>query len=220
MKSTIDEGRLTNGIRSSNSSIVRRNRQFRNPSRVDRVSDSMKPAVRTLLTLPLMFSALLLIAACGIDVHDVEQGKKVDIRSPLGSVNVRTDVENPDTGLPVYPGAQPLRNDEDHESADVNISSPWFGVKVVAATYESDDAQDRILEYYRQEMKTYGPVTECRGDVDFRGGGRQRRPVCKEKPFSRDVQLLTGSEDRQRVVSVKPRGSGSEIALVYVNTRG
>ena len=44
--------------------------------------------------------------------------------------------------------------------------------------------------------------------------------MCKEKPSSRDVQLLTGTEDRQRVVSVKPRGSGSEFALVYVNTRG
>ena len=53
----------------------------------------------------------------------------------------------------------------------MNISSPWFGVKVVAATYESDDTQEKILDFYRQEMKTYGPVTECRGDVDFRGGG-------------------------------------------------
>ena len=90
----------------------------------------------------------------------------------------------------------------------------------MAATYESADTQDKVLDFYRQEMKTYGPVTECRGDVDFRGGGRERRPVCKEKPSSRDVQLLTGTEDRQRVVSVKPRGGGSEIALVFVNTRG
>jgi hypothetical protein len=178
-----------------------------------------KPAVRTPLTLALVFSALLPLAACGIDVQDAEQGKKVDIRSPLGNVNVRTDIANPDTGLPVYPGAQPLREDDDHESADVNISSPWFGVKVVAATYESADTQDKILEFYRQEMKTYGPVTECRGDVDFRGGQGKRRPVCKERPSSRDIQLLTGTEERQRVVSVKPRGSGSEIALVYVNTR-
>ena len=177
----------------------------------------MKPAI----TLPLVFSAVLPLAACGIDVQDLEQGKKVDIKSPLGSVNVRTDVENPDTGLPVYPGAQPLREHDDHESADVNISSPWFGVKVVAATYESADTQEKVLDFYRQEMKTFGAVTECRGDVDFRRrGGGERRPVCKEKPSSPDVQLMTGTEDRQRVVSVKPRGSGSEFALVYVNTRG
>jgi hypothetical protein len=181
-----------------------------------------RPATPAPLTLALVFTALFPLAACGIDVQDVEQGKKVDIKSPLGSVNVRTDVENPDTGLPVYPGAQPLREHDDHESADVNISSPWFGVKVVAATYESDDTQDRVLDFYREQMKkTYGTVTECRGDIDFRRrGGRERQPVCKEKASARDVQLMTGTEDRQRVVSVKPRGAGSEIALVYVNTRG
>src|SRR5688572_7661860 len=127
----------------------------------------MKRSATRSMTLALVCSALLPLAACGVDVHEAEHGKKVDIRSPFGSVNVRTDVENPDTGLPVYPGAQRLRTTDDHESADVNISSPWFGVKVVAATYESADTQGKVLDFYREEMKkTYGPVTECRGDVD------------------------------------------------------
>jgi hypothetical protein len=164
------------------------------------------------------FSGLLL-AGCGIDVREAGEGKNVDIRSPLGDVSVRTDVKNPDTGLPVYPGATPLRDSDDPESANVNVSSRWFDVRVVAAKYESRDAQDKILDFYRREMKTYGTVTECRGDVDFRGGPRGRRPVCKERPSSRDVQLLTGTEEQQRVVAVKPRGTGSEFSLVYVNTR-
>jgi hypothetical protein len=179
----------------------------------------MKPASRTPLTLALGFAALLPLAACGVDVHEAERGKNVDIKSPLGDLSVRTNVTNPDTGLRVYPGAQPLREHGDHESADVNISSKWFGVKVIAAKYESDDTQDKILDFYRQEMKAFGTVTECRGNVDFHGpGGRQ--PVCKERASSPDVQLVTGTEERQRVVSVKPRGDGSEFALVYVNTRG
>ena len=69
-------------------------------------------------------------------------------------------------------------------------------------------------------MKTYGPVTECRGNIDFRGGQGNRRAVCKDEPSSADVQLVTGTEDRQRIVAVKPRGTGSEFSLVYVNTRG
>jgi hypothetical protein len=68
-------------------------------------------------------------------------------------------------------------------------------------------------------MRTYGAVTECRGEVDFRGRTHERRAVCQERPLSRDVQLVTGTEDRQRVVAVKPRGTGSEFSLVYVNTR-
>jgi hypothetical protein len=176
-------------------------------------------ATHTHLTLAWMLSAVVTAAGCGIDVHSAERGKNVDIRSPLGDVSVRTDITNADTGLPVYPGAQPLREHGDHDSANVNINSRWFGLKVVAAKYESDDTQAKILDFYRREMKTFGSVTECRGDVDFRGGPGGRRAVCKEKPFSDDVQLLTGTEDRQRVVAVKPRGNGAEFSLVYVNTR-
>jgi hypothetical protein len=184
------------------------------------VSDNMNAMTRTMLTLVLAASAVVLAIGCGIDVHEAERGKSVDIKSPLGDVSVRTDVKNPDTGLPVYPGAQPLREHGEHESANVNVDSRWFGVKVIAAKYESDDAQDRILEFYRREMKTYGTVTECRGDVDFRGGPGARRVVCKDRPSSDDVHLVTGTEDRQRVVAVKSRGTGSEFSLVYVNTRG
>jgi hypothetical protein len=184
----------------------------------DPVFDSMTASSMT-LTLVLAISAVGLSAACGIDVHEAERGKNVDIRSPLGSVSVRTDVENADTGLPVYPGAQPLREHGDHESANVSVASRWFGVKVIAAKYESEDTQDKIVDFYRREMKTYGAVTECRGDVDFRGGPGARRAVCKERPSSSDVQLVTGTEERQRVVAVKPRGAGSEFSLVYVTTR-
>ncbi|HLG56970.1 MAG TPA: hypothetical protein VI485_16645 [Vicinamibacterales bacterium] len=44
--------------------------------------------------------------------------------------------------------------------------------------------------------------------------------VCKEDLFSRDLQIVAGTEDRQRIMVVKPRGSGSEFSLVYVQTRG
>jgi hypothetical protein len=146
-------------------------------------------------------------------------GKDVDIRTPVGAVSVRTEVKA-ETGLPVYPGAQPLRDGHEPGSANVNVSSGWFGVRVAAAKYETPDAQDKVLDFYRSEMRTYGPVTECRGDVDFRRRSGRRQPVCNEHWRSRDVQLLVGTEDRQRMVSVKPRGNGSEFALLYVNTRG
>jgi hypothetical protein len=174
----------------------------------------MKPNVRSLLMLGL--PALLTVAGCGVDVQEAERGKRVEIKSPIGQVLVRTDVANPDTGLPVFPGAQPLRASGDSESAHVAVSSAWFGVKVVAAKYESTDEQDRIVAFYRQQMQSYGDVTECRGDVDFRRG----RPVCTAKSSTRDIQLVTGTEDRQRVVVVKPRGNGTEFSLVYVNAQG
>ena len=68
-------------------------------------------------------------------------------------------------------------------------------------------------------MKAYGEVTECRGNIDFRGP-RNGRPVCREKLSADDFQLVAGPEDQQHIVSVKPRGNGTEFGLVYVQTRG
>jgi hypothetical protein len=160
------------------------------------------------------------IAACDIDVRKDESpdGKAdVDITTPVGNVSVRTNIDTPDTGLAVYPGAKPLRDEDEPESADVNVGNSYFGVKVLAAKFESADAQDRIIDFYRNELKSYGEVTECHGDVDYRQG----RPVCREKFFSRgDLQLVAGPEHKQHIVSVKPRGEGTEFGLVYVQTRG
>ena len=69
-------------------------------------------------------------------------------------------------------------------------------------------------------MRTYGSVTECRGNVDFQGKKGDKQPVCREKPSpSSDIQLITGTEERQRIAAVKRRGTGSEFSLVYVETR-
>jgi len=189
----------------------------RNRAALACVSASMKPLIRRALALVWTVSTVVPLAACGVDVHESGPGKDVDIRSPLGNVSVRTDVKGLDTGLAVYPGARPLREGDDPENANVNVASRWFGVKVIAAKYESGDGQEEVLDFYRRELKSHGPVTECRGEVDFQDGSR--RPVCRERPSSSEVQLVTGTEERHRIVSVKPRRDGVEFALVYITTR-
>ena len=58
-------------------------------------------------------------------------------------------------------------------------------------------------------------MTECRGNLDFKDG--RRAPRCKER--SRDeTQLGAGTEDDNHIVSVKPRGSGTEFTLIHVQT--
>jgi len=142
------------------------------------------------------------LAACGVNVH-------------------RDDVP-PDTGLPVYPGAQVAHGrNGTPENADVHIGSPLFGgVNVVAATFEHDDAPQVIVDFYRDKLKAYGEVTECHGNVDFRRRSGVRRAVCKERPWTNEgeVQLVAGTEARHRIVVVKPRGSGSEFSVVYIQT--
>jgi hypothetical protein len=163
----------------------------------------------------------LLIAGCSVDVQQDTQGdrKRVDVRMPVGTVRVNTNVTAPDTGLAVYPGARPRQDGDEPRSADVSIGAPFFGVHVVAAKFESDDAPSQVVDFYRKALGEYGAVTECRGDIDFKGRSGSR-PVCRERSRSKVLQLVAGTERRHRLVSVEPRGDGSEFAVVFIQTRG
>jgi len=164
---------------------------------------------------------LLPLAGCSIQVENGPgRDADVDIRTPAGTIAVHTAEDAGDTGLPVYPGAWPTHDRGDRDNADVDISTSWFGVKVAAAHFESDDSPERVLAFYRDEMDRIGDFTECRGEVKFRRRDGRKAPVCRERPWSSEVKLVAGTEDRQRVVSVKPAHSGSEFSLVYVETSG
>ena len=172
------------------------------------------------LTLGALLSTLL-IAGCSVDVQQDAQGdrKRVDVRMPVGTVRVNTNVTAPDTGLAVYPGARPTQDGDEPRSADVSIGAPFFGVHVVAAKFESDDTPSQVVDFYRKALGAYGAVTECRGDIDFKGRSGSR-PVCRERSRSKVLQLVAGTERRHRLVSVEPRGDGSEFAVVFIQTRG
>lgn len=174
--------------------------------------------------------ALLLtfaIAACHVSEKGEGDNKKVDIGTPFGDVKVNTNVNAKDTGLPVYPGAQEKPSAEhDTHSANVNLSFGDFGLKVVAVTYTSPDSPDKILDFYRKEMKTYGGILECKGgsgSVSMHKTDKDKDSkelTCDEKGHSDTTELKVGTEDHQRVVAVKPVSGGSEFSLVFVHTRG
>ena len=44
--------------------------------------------------------------------------------------------------------------------------------------------------------------------------------TCGKAHGGNAVELKVGTKERQHIVAVKPQGSGSEFALVYVQTRG
>ena len=169
----------------------------------------IRPAIAMAAVLP----AFLLATGCAVE-REEEDGKttRVAISTPVGGLAPRTGENTGDTGLAVYPGAQLSRDegDGDFERANVAIGTPWFGLRVIAAEYESGEPPERILDFYRGQLKPFGDVTECRGDVNFRDG----RPECRSQPGSDDVQLMAGTEQSHRIVSVKPRGNGTEFAIV------
>lgn len=178
------------------------------------------------------------------DIHVQENGKdqkdkSVDIKTPFGGLQVRTnDVAAKDTGLTIYPGArQAPRSEHDDSQANVNIATAWFGVKVVALKYESDDSPDKILDYYKKEMAKYGKVLQCQdgkavGGSDNSGSDDSEALTCKDHDkkdhgmnidisdhHSDTTELKVGTKSRQRIVAVKPNGKGSHFDLVFVQTR-
>lgn len=173
--------------------------------------------------------ALLLLPACSVNVKKDSEGedKRVDIQTPVGGIHVSKNADVSDIGLPVYPGAR-VRQKDDNEakSANVNISSGLFGLKVVAVEYESGDSPDKIIAYYKDQMKKYGNVLECHtsehgGNVEIQ---HDKDDTSKELTCGSDsgknIELKVGTRDNQRIVAVEPKLKGCDFALVYVKTRG
>jgi len=160
------------------------------------------------------------LAGCSMSVDHDEYRDRADvqIRTPVGHVFVRTGEQLPDTGLAVYPGSVAVRHHREAESADVSVGNSFFGVNVRAANYVTGASPQAVLRYYRDAMRGQGEVTECRGNIDF----RRNRPVCHTRLFSdsRTTQLAVGTERRHRLVSVKPRGNGTEYSVVSVLLSG
>jgi len=111
-----------------------------------------------------MALALMLSMACSINVKKEKNGqdKQVDINTLIGGIHVSKDASAEDVGIPVYPGAR-LREkqDGDDKSANVNISGFGFQLKVVALENESNDSPEKVVAYYKDQMKKYGDVLQC-----------------------------------------------------------
>lgn len=160
--------------------------------------------------------AAVSLAACEIRVARDENHRPtdVDVDTPLGDLTVTKDAVPEDVGVAVYPGARPLRDGDDTNRANVYLQSPFVDLRVAALKYTSEDSPDAVAEFYRRELSRYGPVVLCQGDVDF---DRDATPRCKSRR-SREGQLQVGvgTKGNFRMASVKPRGNGSEFAVVYV----
>jgi len=184
---------------------------------------------KTKALIAVAFTGWLTVLACTVDVKDHDgNNSKVDIQTPVGGIHVDEDANVKDTGLAVYPGARKKeKTDNDSKSANVNISSSFFGVKVVAIEYESDDPPSKVQAFYQEQLKKFGRVIQCRtdkhgGDLTVKAGHEDsRREVrCDGNNSGNVVELKVGTEDNQHLVSVEPEGKGTDFALVYVATRG
>lgn len=172
--------------------------------------------------------AMALLSGCTVSTHDDKgkDAKDVDIRTPLGSLSVHKGPLDPkETGMAAYPGAQQKKanDDDDNSSANVNISSSLFGMKLAVLKYETSDPPDKVLGFYRKEMSRYGKVLDCTGgfNMNFHRRDKDSEVTCNDHEGSKGSykqELKVGTENNQRIVAVKPNGKGTEFVMVYVRT--
>jgi hypothetical protein len=180
----------------------------------------------------LLTAAFFLLAGCSVNVKKNNDGedKNVDIDTPFGGIHVKNGADVRDTGLPVYPGSQPKKksdSDDDEKSANVDISTSAFGLKVVAIEYETSDTTGKVISFYKDQLKKYGKVLECHtSDKNYTYEGDSEELKCEGKNDGKTIELKSGTKSNQHIVAINPRdndkdkGKGSDFALVYVRMRG
>ena len=159
-----------------------------------------------------------------------DQNKGLDVRSSAGDMHLGNDADSHQVGLPVYPGARERKSGENRNSANLSLFTSAFGVKLVVLNYDSDDAPDKIIAFYRSKLKKYGKVLECRtsqrsGDVntDSDDSQKSKELKCEGDQTGNTIELKAGTEDNQHIVAISPAengGKGSTFSLVYLRTRG
>jgi hypothetical protein len=182
--------------------------------------------------LPAMFllGSLLAAAGCHVQVDKGENGEKKNVRidTPLGGLHVRADQTSAgDLGLPLYPGAQIAPDREGDKSADVHLGFGQFQLRVKVVTYQTPDARDKVIAFYRNAMGRFGEVLTCDGNhpvgspaitgegltcsedakVQLHGNGMDDDEM--------DFNLRAGSKHHQHIFAIKKNsGDGTRFSLV------
>ena len=108
------------------------------------------------------------ITGCRVHVDKGTNGEKksVQVDTPFGGVHVNTDQTTAaDLGLPVYPGAQQVRDDDKHKSADVHLGFGEWELRVQAVSYDTADSREKVIAFYKKALSSYGDVITCQGDA-------------------------------------------------------
>jgi hypothetical protein len=170
-------------------------------------------------------AVVFMISACSVNVQKDKNGqdKHVDIKTLLGGVHVSNQADVSDIGLAVYPGASVKEKSDDDKGANVNLSGFGYGIKVIVLEYESADSPAKVMAFYRDQLKRYGTVLECKTTglhLDRKTDSHGANDLTCEGDSGKDVELKVGKKNDQHIVAIQPDGNGSSFSLVYVRTHG
>src|ERR1700744_869224 len=113
-------------------------------------------------------AACLLLNGCRISSGKHSNGDNVQVNTPFGDMHIKTndDAKVAGIGLATYPGAVPVKedNDKDNDAADINLNFGDFHLGVKAASFQTGDAPSKVEAFYRKDLARYGDVLKCEGD--------------------------------------------------------
>jgi len=175
------------------------------------------------------------ITGCRVHVDKDASGeeKKVQVDTPFGGVHVNTDQTTAvDLGLPAYPGAEIVKGDDKHKSADVHLGFGEWEMRVRAVSYETADSQDKVTDFYKKAMGRFGDVIICQGNAPVGApstthegltcsDGKQGNVHVDQGDYhlgKGDLELKAGSKRHQHIVGFEtPRDSKTRFALVALD---
>ncbi len=173
------------------------------------------------------------MAGCRVHVDKDSNGqeKTVQVDTPFGGVHVNTDqVTASDLGLPIYPGAQPIRGDDKHKSADVHLGFGEWQMRVRAVSYGTSDSQEQVAAFYKKELGRYGDVLTCQDaspvgtptttaeGLTCSDHGKHVKIDDNDFASQGGLQLKAGSKRHQHIVGFEhPKDGKTRFALVALD---
>ena len=178
---------------------------------------------------------LAVIAGCRVQVEKGKNGedKNVKVDTPFGGVHVNTDQTTAaDLGLPAYPGAQTVADNEKHKSADVHLGFGEWELRVRAVSYSTPDKQDQVLAFYKKALARYGEVITCQNKAavgtpvatsegltcDEDHGAKVQVDQGDYSLGKGSLELKAGSKRHQHIVGFEsPKNGQTRFALVALD---
>jgi hypothetical protein len=174
------------------------------------------------------------VAGCRVHVDKDSHGKEknVQVDTPFGGMHVNTDQTSAsDLGLPVYPGAEQDKDDDNHKSADVHMGFGQWQLRVKAVSYSTHDSREKVAAFYKKALSRFGDVITCEGHNPVGTPATTREGLtCSDNgnngkadntDFSKNFQLKAGSKRHQHIVGFEDHKDGkTQFTLVALDLPG
>ena len=190
---------------------------------------------RTAATLAVGLALAAGMTGCMIHTEKGANGedKNVQVDTPFGGIHVNTDQTTAsDLGLPVYPGAQTVRDDDKHKSADVRLGFGEWELRVRAVSYATPDTKEKVTAFYKKALGRYGDVIACQGNAPVGTPTKTSEGLTCDEDKNPKVQidqgdygtgkggleLKAGSKRHQHIVGFEnPKDGKTDFALVALD---